>query len=390
MKILYLGDRTVELEKFAFAIAEDISNHNSVSSLLQVVSTNNDETIVVIGSEVPLNEALLFSDKCRLEHPEVRVILSRSRIDVDVLARSLRSGVAEVVSADDPTSFAESVKRVKDLIMAGIGKSKLETLGAKKARIVVVFSAKGGCGKTTVSINLATTLSSESKVCLLDLDLQFGDIAVSMQRTPEKTISSAISMGSEIDRLGARSMLTNYSNNLDLLLAPNNPTDVEFINGDIVGSILEALRYDYDFIVIDTPPAFTDFVLKAMEMMDICFLITTLDMPALKNMRVVLETMKALKLDLSRVKIVLNRSDSKTGISLREAEELIDKSIEFKIPNENQVSLATNQGVPACTSIPKSEFAREFLRMTNSLNEWFGRMPVKTKKKNGFFRRASN
>lgn len=371
MKIFYFGDRTVELEKFAFAIAEDIPNFTSTSTLWQEIGSSEEDQIVVVGSDVSISDAFAISEKCRVEHPHTRVILSRPRLDVDVLARALRSGIAEVVSADDPTSFAESVRRINELFRAGIGKVRLENGSNRRARIIVVFSAKGGCGKTTVSINLATTLSMESKVCLIDLDLQFGDIAVSMQKDPEKTISSSIAMGTDIDKLGARSMLTNYNKNLDLLLAPNNPTDVEFINGSIIGAILESLKSDYDYIVIDTPPAFTDFVLKAMEMMDVCFLITTLDMPALKNMRVVIDTMKALKLDLSNLNVVINRSDSKTGISLREAEELIDRPISFKVPNETNVSIATNRGVPTCTAIPKSDFSKEFRSMRTYLNELF-------------------
>lgn len=389
MKIFYYGERSVETERFSFAIAEDIECFNSLSLLWQEISNQGLGAIILVGSDISLTDALSLAEKCRNDFPFTKVMLSRQRLDVEVLARAIRAGVAEVVSSDDPTAFAEGVKRVRDLIQVGVRNSTSGGRESRKARVILVFSAKGGCGKTTISINLATTLSQKWKVCLMDLDLQFGDIAVSMQKEPEKTISSAIAMGSDIDRLGARSMLTTYSDKLDLLLAPNNPTDVEFINGRIVGSVVEELQSDYDFIVIDTPPAFTDFVLKATEMMDVCFLITTLDMPALKNMRVVLDTMKALKLDMSLVKIVINRADSKTGISAKEAENLIERNVEFQIPNEINVSVATNRGMPTCLSVPKSEFSKEFNRMASSLEEWFGMSGTKETPKKSFYRKKS-
>jgi pilus assembly protein CpaE len=387
--IIFYGDKSVELEKITFAIAEEIELVESLGALRARLERDVQQTIIIISSEVALTEALSISEMTQLQFPHAKVILSRSRLDVDTLSRALRAGVAEVVSAEDSSSFVKSIQHVRELF------AKSQLLNSKKdvqgnhAKIVVVFSAKGGCGKTTISINLASSLANitSNKVCLIDLDLQFGDIAVSLQKNPDKTISSAIQMGTSIDRLGARSMITPFNDKLDLLLAPNNPTDVEFISGDIVASILESISNDYDFIVIDTPPAFTDFVLKTMEMMDVCFLVTTLDTPAIKNTKVVLETMHALKIDLNQVKMVINRSDASTGISKAEVQTILEREVDYEIPTDSNVSRATNQGTPNVLYSPKSTFSKVFRDISNDLISSYSSKSDSTKRKRFFGRK---
>lgn len=390
--LVYFGDESIEVDKLSYAVAENIQIANSLSQLQDYISPGRIETILIIGSSVGLAEAVAMSEKIRMENPSVRILLVRARIDIDTLTRAMRAGIQEVLPADEPTAFARSIQHTREIIKATATVSSQRKEGRKKSKIIVVFSAKGGCGKTTVSINLAAALSriNESKVCLIDLDLQFGDVGVSLQQNTEKTISSAISMGQDIDALGARSMITPYSSSLDLLLAPTNPTDVEYISGDLIGKLLESIAFDYDYIVIDTPPAFTDFVLRSMELMDACFLITTLDMPAIKNLKIVLETLQALKMNMQLVTLVLNKCDSRTGITINEVEKLVDLKVDYKIPNDIAVSQATNQGQPVVAFSPKSVVSREVNRMASELVKRFQPItePVATNKKRlGFFDR---
>lgn len=369
-KIFYFGSKTIELEKFSYAVAESISNSSNVSELFDAVEKNAGQGLIVIGSEIQLNEAIVIGERFRDEFPDAKVLLSRIRIDVDVLSKALRAGFAEVVTAEDTSGFVQSIRHVREIISASQSKNRNAPLEKnKKGKVVVVFSAKGGCGKTTLSINLATALSNSerNKVCLVDLDLQFGDVAVSLQASPEKTISAAIGMGANLDLLGTRSIITNYDSNLDLLLAPTNPTDVEFISGELVEKILSNLVNDYEYVVIDTPPAFTDFVLKSIEMMDACYLITTLEMPAIKNLKIVLETLDALKVDQSIIRLVINRSDSKTGVSPKEVEVLLQRGVDYELPNEVNVPVAANQGQPLIRFAPKSQLGKVISRMANDL-----------------------
>ena len=369
-RIFYFGSKSIELEKFSYAVAEGISDFSNSSELFDAVEKNARQGLIVIGSEIQLNEAIVIGERIRDEFPDAKVLLSRKRIDVEVLSKALRAGFAEVVTAEDTSGFVQSIRHVREIISASQSKNRNAPLEkTKKGKVVVVFSAKGGCGKTTLSINLATALSNSerNKVCLVDLDLQFGDVAVSLQASPEKTISSAIGMGANLDLLGTRSIITNYDSNLDLLLAPTNPTDVEFISGELVEKILSNLVIDYEYVVIDTPPAFTDFVLKSIEMMDACYLITTLEMPAIKNLKIVLETLDALKVDQSIIRLVINRSDSKTGVSPKEVEVLLQRGVDYELPNEVNVPVAANQGQPLIRFAPKSQLGKVISRMAKDL-----------------------
>lgn len=368
--IYYFGVKSIELEKFSYAVAESIPNYTNASELFQEIEKNTGRGIVVVSSELQMQEAIAIGEKARAEYPEVKVLLSRKRIDVDVLSKALRAGFAEVVTTEDTSGFIQSIRHIREVISTSQSKNKsTSTEKARKGKLIVVFSAKGGCGKTTLSINLATALTNNpnSRVCLVDLDLQFGDIAVSLQASPEKTISAAIGMGANLDLLGTRSIISNYDPSLDLLLAPTNPTDVEFISGELVEKILTNLVIDYDYVVIDTPPAFTDFVLKSIEMMDACYLITTLEMPAIKNLKIVLETLDALKVDQSVIRVVINRADSKTGISPKEAEVLLQRTVDYELPNEVNVAVAANQGQPLIRFAPKSPLGKVIVRMASEL-----------------------
>jgi pilus assembly protein CpaE len=391
--ILYFGEQSIELEKFSYALNEVIVAVRSSQELFQKIKDEDNFVIVVIGMEVLLAEALALAEKIRLEFPDARVLLSRKRLDVDTLSKALRAGFAEVVSSEDTGSFVQSVKHIREVIKSTKIRQEPNNRDSARGKVIVVFSAKGGCGKTTLSINLATALSeiATGKVCLVDLDLQFGDVGVSMQTNSDKTISAAIPMGSNLDLLGTRSIVSNFDSKLDLLLAPSNPTDVEFISGELVEIILENLTLDYEFVVIDTPPAFTDFVLKSMELMDLCFLITTLEMPAIKNMKIVLQTLEALKIDQDLIRLVLNRADIDTGISSEEVVGLLGRGTDYKLRNEVNVSVATNQGVPIVRYSPKSKVSREIRKMAKeTYNLFYPKRNLDKKTKKFFTRRKTS
>ena len=143
------------------------------------LADDHRETLLVVGPDIDLTAALNVTEQLRLERPWVGVVLMRRRLDVTVLSQSLRSGVREVVSADDLSALTEACQRSVELSqrLAGIGSSTSVSDG----RVITVFSAKGGVGKTTVSTNLAAELASDgSRVLLVDLDLAFGDVAISL------------------------------------------------------------------------------------------------------------------------------------------------------------------------------------------------------------------
>jgi pilus assembly protein CpaE len=211
-----------------------------------------------------------------------------------------------------------------------------------------VFSAKGGCGKTTLATNLAVALADGGRrqVCLVDLDLSFGDVAIAMQLFPAHTIADAVPLASDLDKAGVSGLLTPHSPGLTTLVAPVEPGSAENIPASLVSDLLTILRQMFDFVVIDSPPAFTDHVLAAFDQSDYIALIATLDIPALKNLKLTLETMDLLSYPRDRYRVVLNRADSKVGLSLTEVEKTLGAPIMAEIPSSRDVPASINRGVP--------------------------------------------
>jgi pilus assembly protein CpaE len=218
-----------------------------------------------------------------------------------------------------------------------------------------VFSAKGGCGKTTVATNLAAALASggRSSVCLLDLDLAFGDVAIALQLVPARTVIDAVAMSGSIDEQGVASLVTPHSPGLDAICAPLEPGEAERIPASTVVELLRVLKRMYDYVVIDTPPAFTEHVLASFDVSDVYVLLATLDIPALKNLRLTLDMLDVLGYPRESWQVVLNRSDSRVGLSVDDVVKTLKVPLAIQIPSSRSVSASINKGVPIVLDEPR-------------------------------------
>jgi pilus assembly protein CpaE len=270
-----------------------------------------------------------------------------------VLAHALRAGVREVAVADDHAAVSEACRRSLELSRRMLGVSG--ATGSREARIVTVFSAKGGCGKTTVATNVAAALAAggRSSVCLLDLDLAFGDVAIALQLVPARTAIDAVAMSGSIDEQGASSLVTPHSKGLDAICAPLEPGEAERIPASTVVELLRVLKRMYDYIVIDTPPAFTEHVLASFDVSDVYILLATLDIPALKNLRLTLDMLDVLGYPRESWQVVLNRSDSRVGLSVDDVTRTLKVPLATQIPSSRSVSASINKGVPIVLDEPK-------------------------------------
>ncbi len=226
----------------------------------------------------------------------------------------------------------------------------------REGKVVTVFSAKGGVGKTTLSTNTAVHLASQGqRTLLIDLDLSFGDVAISLQLVPNRSVFDAVSMAGHLDEEGIRSLATHHdASGLDVLCAPNDPGDADRIPVSTIGEIIKVARRCYDFVVVDTPPSFTEHVLAAIDLSDLLVLIATLDIPAVKNLRVAIDTLDMIGSPKDARLIVLNRSDAKVGLRPEDVESAIKSSIAVNIPNSISVPASVNRGVPIVLDEPRA------------------------------------
>jgi pilus assembly protein CpaE len=238
--------------------------------------------------------------------------------------------------------------------------------GTGSGSMICVLGPKGGTGKTVTVANLASALAATDKrVAVIDLDLQFGDVALCMGVRPETTIHDlAISPGTlDADKLGA--YLVPHASGAKVLVAPTRPDHAAVITVDFLRDIYGILRATNDFVVVDTSPGFTPEVISAIDgASDICML-SMLDTLSLKNTRLGLETLDLMGYENERTVLVLNRADSRVGISDDDVERIVGRKPEVRVPSDVEITRSVNDGNPIVLSRPKSEAAQSFRRLAD-------------------------
>lgn len=369
MTILFEPHRR-DAQQFAVLLGSDVHTAASAPDLAGLLEQNPGETLAVLGPGVDLGDALAIAADNRVNRPGLGVILIRDRLDVGLLGEAIRAGVREVVAANDPAGLLAACARSMEVSrqMGPVAPRRRTSLpGGHEfdARVITVFAAKGGCGKTTLATNIACALAAGGvrKVGLIDLDLAFGDVAIMLQLVPERSIADAVGLGDQLDETALRALLTPYAPGLDTLLAPAGPAEAERVTQGLVSDILRLAKGMFDFLVVDTPPQFTDHVLTALDTSQLHVLLTTPDIPALKNLRITLDTFDLLDLPKENRLVVLNRSDAKVGLTATDIERVIRVPILAHVPSSRDVPVSINRGVPIVVDNPQhpvSKAIRDF------------------------------
>ena len=330
----------------------EVRKADTLGAAAKLLDSDPNESLVIIGPRAVTSDALAFAAALRLARPAVGVILARREVDVALLSRAMQSGIRDVVLVGDDAAMAAACRRSYEVSRRMLAPPSEDE--AVPGQIVTVFAAKGGCGKTSLAVNLGVVLARQGagRVCVVDLDLAFGDVAISVQLDPLRTITDALPMAGHLDPSGAASLLTRYQPGLDMLLAPVTPGDAEKIPPRLVGEMLAILRSMYDFVVIDTPAQFSEHVLTAMDVSSQLVLLTTPDVPALKSLRVTLDMLDMLSYPRQIRSVVVNRADSKVGLSVEHVQKVVRSEIAALIPSSRAVPVSVNKGVPIALDSP--------------------------------------
>jgi pilus assembly protein CpaE len=346
----------------ATVIGGHIRTVSSLEEAARSLAQDPAETLVVIGPDPATDDALALSARLRLEQPAVGVVLIRDWADVALLSRALRSGVREVVPDEDTRALAAACHRSRDVSQRLLGVAGRPE-AASEGEVITVFAPKGGVGKTMMAINLGVVLaSSGQRVCLVDLDLASGDIAISVQLDPVRTIVDAVPMTGHLDTTGAASLLARYHPSLEMLLAPVAPGDAEKVSPALVSELLTVLRGMFDYVVIDTPAYLSEHVLAALDASAHHVLVAAPDVLTLKNMRVTLDMLDLLSYSPHARSIVLNRADSKVGLSPEDVERVLRAPVVAHIPSSRAVPLSINNGTPITQASPEHPVSRAIIR----------------------------
>jgi pilus assembly protein CpaE len=340
-----------------------------------VAAEGRDVLAAIFGPSLSDRDALALAGALQQGTPDVSVLIIRRQESGELIRQALRVGVKDVLSsASDENAVRAAAARAIEIARTlrgrlGGGAPTDPGGGRPPGRVVTVFSSKGGCGKTFLSTNLAVALSrSGAEVALVDLDLHFGDVAIMLHLFPSHTIYDA-AQSPALDALTLKSFLTHHDAGIWTLIAPTEPTVADTISPGAIANILKLLRSAFDYVVIDTPPAFSEPVLGAFDESDWLVMLATLDVPSIKNLKLTLQTMELLHFPKNRIRVVVNRADSKVGLRLPDVEKLLSSSVEATIPSSRSVPLSVNKGSPIMLEEPKGPVAESIRRIAGLVVE---------------------
>lgn len=349
---------------FPAGVAPDgaVRTVEDLTGLGSALESAPESQLVVLGAGVALADALSFAADQRIQRPTLGVVLIREMVALDVLADAIRAGVREVVPVDNHAALHVACERSLDVSRQLGATVRPPAAGAVpgQAKVITVFAGKGGCGKSTVATNLAVTLAAggSNRVLLIDLDLQFGDVAIMLQLSPDRGIADAIGMIGRLDPDGVRSLLTKYHPGVDVLLAPAGPAEGDHVTRDLVTELVSVAREMFDFIVVDTPPYFSDQVLAALDLTDWFVMVVTPDLPTLKSVRLTQDMFELLEYPAQQRLAVLNRADSQVGLTVNDIQKAIGMPMSVLMPSSHDVPVSVNRGVPIAVDDPGHPVSR--------------------------------
>lgn len=329
--------------------------------------------VVIIGPDMLGGRAVEFAERLQSTAPQVSVIFIAHALTSDLLRGALRAGVRDALPASFSTDeLRAAVERAEGLAHRASDRSGgVVDLRDASHRIITVSSSKGGVGKSFVTSNLGYTLAEQtgSPVAIVDLDLQFGDMAIMFQLLPERTIYDAAENLARLDVGALKGYLTPYQGKVHVLPAPFEPGLAERVSAEATRTILRMLKEEFRFVLVDTPAQLNDHVLAALDESDECVLVTSLDVPSVKSLRVTLDTIDLLNFGRDRIRLVLNRADSKVGLGLKEVEKTLGAEIDVSIASSREVPRSINRGMPLVAAAPRSPIAKSIGRLAEDVVE---------------------
>ena len=326
--------------------------------------------VIVLGPGVPFHDALDLAARFEQQRPDLVVLLVADP-GVDLWSRALRAGVRDVLAPDaDGAEIREVLERASQT--AGARRRAVagpEGRDAAKGRVVTVLSPKGGVGKTTMATNVAIDLADRDPdgVVLIDLDLQFGDVASSLQIEPEHTISHTTSVLASGDAMVLKTFLHAHSDGLYVLTAPRTPAEADHITAEHTGQLIELLSSQFATVVIDTPAGLSEHALAALERSTDLVLPVSMDVPSIRALRRELTVLDELGFTSATRHLVCNFVDRRSGLTIDDAEKTLDLGATATIARSRAVMVSTNAGVPILRERPRHRCSKEVRRLTTSI-----------------------
>jgi len=370
-------------EKIRVLIVDDVSEtRENVKKLLQFesdvevvgvartgkeaiqVSQDLSPDVVLMDINMPDMDGIAATEAIRAKQQAVQVVILSVQSDQNYMRRAMLAGARDFLTKPPMgDELISAIRRAGE--MAQIEKTKVARVqaapvlglpgagsgyGGPRGKIVVVYSPKGGTGCTTLAVNLALALNNpETRVAIVDGNLQFGDVAMFVNEQGKNTVLDLAPRADELDAEIVEEVMVKHSaTGLHILAAPIRPEYAEKVSSGQFSKMLEYLTQLYSYVIVDTSPILSDLILSTIDVSDMIILVTTQDIPAIKNCRLFLDVLTNLGVKRDRVMFIMNRFDKKVkNITPERVADNLKQEVVLVIPADEATAInSVNRGVP--------------------------------------------
>ena len=357
------GDLCRQAERVAAGLRPrpEVVRCQSLDDVEAILAEHGAVDVVVAGPAASDEEALRELRRLRVKMPQAAIILAFEKWRSGSLRQTIRTGAVDIVRLPvNDDVLRDAIAQALEVRWA----TPAEPVPGRPAprtndgRVIAVVSGSGGCGKTFLATNLAYYLHSrlQKRVCLLDLDLQFGELSTALRLQPKYTMADLAAADDDAE-LGARleEYLVVHETGIHLLAAPDEPAEADAIDASAIARIVRAARARFDYVVIDAPATFSEAVLTALEHVDRVVALATLDLPSVRKLGVLLATLKQLKVPAEIIDLVLNKVEPDVGIDVERVTKYFPQGFALVIPYSPTVNRSLNMGMPTLAYAPRDD-----------------------------------
>jgi pilus assembly protein CpaE len=404
----------VDTEKIRVVIVDDIAEtRENIRKLLQFepdvevvgvartgreaidISKDVKPDVLLMDINMPDMDGIAATEIIRKMVPFTQIIILSIQNDPNYMRRAMLAGARDFLTkpptidelnsairragamARDERTKAPQASGVQSTRVGGTRPSGTPGMGG---RVITFYSPKGGAGCTTLATNLAVCLNNEdTSVLIFDANLEFGDVSVFLNEQGKNSILDLAPRADELDPDIINNVTIKHAQSgIRILAAPMKPEHADAISGEQLSKVIKYLREIYSYIIIDTASSLTNITASAIDNSDLLLLLTTQDIPSIKNSRLFLDEIDALGFDRKRIIFVMNKFDKRIGITPEKVSENLKQEINSIIPYEERVIVSVNRGIPFLLVDKSRPLSRSILSLAEVVRQRISELESQT------------
>jgi pilus assembly protein CpaE len=337
--------------------------------------------VVIMDINMPDMDGISATEAVLKELPNTQIVILSVQNEPDYMRRAMLAGARDFLpkppSADELVSTIRKVGQraltqpaaVPIATAAGTPVAAASPYHALHGKVIVVYSPRGGVGRTMVATNLALALhTTDTPTVIVDAALQFGDVAACLNLQTRNSLLDLVEQAGELDSELVERIAIHHASGLKVIAAPARPEQAEAVQGAQISKVIRFLATIFQYVVVDTSAALNEAAIGAIDSSDVVILIGAPDLPTIKNLRMFFDLGEALNLTPQKIVLIMNRMDKRYGISAEKVADLLKQPIIAQIPLDDRVvPLSTNNGEPFILQDRTKPIARAILEMAQAV-----------------------